>query len=167
VRISIKKKGRRHQLSCQRPDGTSVVSDLGPNLPHHDLAHFVVEHRFGLRQGFFGNIASGYAPEQLSDKEVIGRLGPESAAAEILARALQSLSSGACSPEQFEELVNSELAAWSIPAIRITPESLGTMRADFKKLTDQYAALKDGESMKLELTLDGPIHESRRQRGIP
>jgi len=138
------------------------VYDLGPNLPHHDLAHFVVEHGFGLAQGFFGNIASGYTPEQLSDKEIIGRLGPESAAAEILARALQSLSSGACSPEQFEELVNAELAQWSIPAIRVTPQALDTMRVDFKKLTNQYAALNDSESMELELTLGGPTRELRR-----
>ena len=152
MRVSITKRGNRNQLACVRADGTSVVANLGPGLPHHDLAHFVVESRFGLKEGFFGNIARGYSPAQLSDKEIIKRLGSESALAEVLARALGSLSTGACRPEQFEELVNTELSQWSIATIRVSPEVLDAMMAEFNSLLKRYRALREEESMTLEFS---------------
>jgi len=59
VEIRITKKERRTVLSCVRADGSSTTADLGPGLPAHDLAHFVVERAFQLRQGFFGNVLRG------------------------------------------------------------------------------------------------------------
>jgi hypothetical protein len=153
MRIILTKRGRRHRLCCQKADGTSTLSDLGPRLPHHDLAHFVVEQRFGLREGFFGHIARGYTPEQLSDKEVIKSLGRESLAGEILARALQSLSSGSCSSEQFAELVNTEFAQWAIPALHVSLPDVQTVRAEFASLIQRYAGLKDGERLTLDFDL--------------
>ena len=94
MRINITRKGTRNQLACFRQDGSSATADLGPNLPHHDLAHYVVERRFGLQDGFFAQIARGLTPQQLSDKLVIQSLGPGPYRAEILARALGSLSTG-------------------------------------------------------------------------
>ena len=81
---------QRNQLACVRADGTRTTANLRPRLPPHDLAHYVVERQFGLRKGFFGNIAAGYSIEALSDKEVMKSLSGESWVAEILARALAS-----------------------------------------------------------------------------
>jgi hypothetical protein len=150
LRIRITRNGHRNSLSCQRPDGTSVFTDIGPGLPHHDLAHFVVERRFGLTEGFFGNIARGYTFAQLSDKEVIKRLGRESMVAEVLARALQSLSSGACGREQFEELVNAELQQWSIPRIAIDMAAVDALAQEFSDLLQRFSALSDRQSMTLD-----------------
>ena len=124
MRVRISKKGKRSQLACVRSDGTHVVADLGPSLPYHDLAHFVVEREFRLKEGFFANIARGYSPAQLSDKGVILSLGREPYRAEILARGLGALATGACDPEQFEDLVNVELARlplsrMSIPVTKV------------------------------------------------
>ena len=136
-------------LSCARPDGTTTSADLGPNLPHHDLAHFVVERVFGLRTGFFGNIARGYTPTQLSDKYVIMSLGVEPYRAEILARALGSLHTGACSPEQFEDLANAELSTLGLPRMTITPDIREALLAEFKGHLATYQGLRDGESLTL------------------
>jgi hypothetical protein len=126
------------------------MADLGPSLPHHDLAHCVVERRFGLKEGFFGKIARGYTPAQLSDKEIVKGLGPESLAAEILARALQALTSGSCTADQFEELVNAEFGQWAIPTIHVSRRAVEALATDFKRLVDEYRALDDGETIRLE-----------------
>jgi hypothetical protein len=136
-----------------------VVADLGPNLPFHDLAHFVVERRFRLQHGFFANIARGYSPAQLSDKGVILSLGAEPYRAEILARGLGSLATGACDPGQFEDLVNAELSRLSLSTMRIPTRVREAMMLEFKALRDRYAGLQDGESLDLEFDVD--IHEHR------
>ncbi len=141
-------------LVCARPDGTTAVADLGPSLPYHDLAHFVVERTFGLKDGFFGNIARGYTPAQLSDKEVILRLGVQPYRAEILARALGSMATGACAPEQFEELVNAELSRLSL-SMRIAADTRDAMMVEFKSLIDKYGGLLDGDSMTLLFDVPG------------
>jgi hypothetical protein len=153
LRIRIARNGHRNVLTCVRPDGTSAFTDIGPGLPHHDLAHYVVERRFDLKEGFFGNIALGYTPAQLSDKEVIKRLGPQSMVAEILARALQSLASDACRPEQFEELVGAELLPWGIPRLTIDPATVDAMADEFRALLERFSALADREGMTLEFDI--------------
>jgi hypothetical protein len=154
MRIRITRKGTRNQLACVRSDGTHVVADLGPNLPYHDLAHFVVEREFRLQHGFFGNIARGYSPAQLSDKGVILSLGAEPYRAEILARGLGALATGACESEQFEELVNAELSLLGVSSMRIPTQVREAMMLEFKSLGDKYACLQEGESLHLEFDVE-------------
>ncbi len=150
VEIRITKKERRNQLTCVRPDGSRTTAGLGPGLPHHDLAHYVVERRFGLRRGFFGNIASGYSLDALSDKEVIRTLDAESLVAEILARGLGALATGACTPEQFSALVNQEILGMGLPPLEsLSAEGAADMLLEFNELTGRYAALRSGDSLRL------------------
>ena len=154
MRVRITKKGKRSQLACVRSDGTHVVADLGPSLPYHDLAHFVVEREFRLKEGFFANIARGYSPAQLSDKGVILLLGTEPYRAEILARGLGALATGACDPEQFEDLVNVELARLPLSRMSIPTQVREAMMLEFSALRDGYARLQDGESLNLEFDVE-------------
>ena len=96
-------------MICRRADLTHTSADLGPSLPGHDLAHFVVERTLRLASGFFVHIAKGYSIQRLSDAVVIHSLGAEPYVAEILARALGSLATGGCTADQFPELVAAEL----------------------------------------------------------
>lgn len=155
VDIRITKKGSRNILACTRPDDTAVSADLGPNLPHHDLAHYVVERAFGLSDGFFGNIARGFTPAQLSDKHIIRSLGAEPYRAEILARALGSLHTGACSPEQFEDLVNAELTSLGLPRMLIAPAIREALLAELDGHLATYQGLRDGDSMTLPFSVGG------------
>jgi hypothetical protein len=156
MNIRITKRGSRNVLSCARPDGTLASADIGPNLPHHDLAHFVVERAFDLQDGFFGNIARGYTPVQLSDKNIIQSLGLSPYRAEILARALGSLHNGACSPEQFEDLVNEELTSLGLPSMRIQPAIRDALLAEFNGHLTTFLGLRDGESMSLSFSALAP-----------
>ncbi|MDB5441470.1 MAG: hypothetical protein JWM33_3897 [Caulobacteraceae bacterium] len=157
MQISITRKGARNQLSLVRDDGSSDLANLGPNLPHHDLAHYVVERRLELHDGFFGHLARGYSMAQLSDDAVIRTLGAGPGVAETLARGLQAMSSGACLTDQYNDLVNAQLSQWSLPTINLSLETVEQLIAEFTDLTDRFASLGDGETLEL----DFPIAPSR------
>jgi hypothetical protein len=153
MKIKIAKRGRRNEMHCVRTDGSYEVADLGPELPYHDLAHFVVERHWNLRQGFYGNIAGGYTFAQLSDKDVIKQLGVQSVQAEVLARALGSLFTGACTTEQFAQLVNTELDQWHVPPVPVSPAMIQGAAAEFATLVSRFKARADGERIELQFEL--------------
>lgn len=151
MEIELTKKDRRNRLTCVRADGSRTTADVGPGLPFHDLAHFIVETRLELRHGFFGNVASGYSLEALADKAVIRTLGAETWLAETLARALGALATGATTPEQFSDLVNTDLAALHMAPLESLRARLATeMLTDFKALIGRYEAVPNGGSLRLE-----------------
>lgn len=136
---------------CHRADGTFTSADLGPSLPGHDFAHLIVEQALQLPAGFFVNIAKGYSIQQLSDAATVRSLGTEPYVAEILARALGSLVTGACTVEQFTELVGTELRQMglSVPG-GVSAESATRMLEELQSLLKRFAGLAPGESMELK-----------------
>lgn len=153
MKITLLKKENRNQLTCVRPDGSHVTANLGPSVPHHDLAHYVVEKRFQLKNGFFGNIERGYSVAELSDREVMKSLDHEVWTAEVLARGLQSLFSGACTADQFAPLVNAELANWSSARVdHISNVTLAAALEEFRALVARYRALDYGEALELDFS---------------
>ena len=153
MKITLIKNENRNQLTCVRPDGSRVTANLGPSLPQHDLAHYVVEKQFQLKNGFFGNIERGYSVTELSDREVMKSLDHEVWTAEVLARALQSLSSGACTPDQFAPLVNAELANWSSARVdHISNVTLEAALEEFRALVERYRTLRYGEALELDFS---------------
>lgn len=161
MKITITKKENRNLLKCVREDGTSTAAELGPGLPHHDLAHYVIERKLGLEGGFFGKIAEGYTVAQLSDKDIIRTLGAQTLIAEVAARALQSLSSGACTSDQFLELINAELVQWRIAAMVIEPDTILEMSMEFQSLVERYGALSNSQFIELEFSADSSAANAR------
>lgn len=151
VKIVLTHKAGRTRMLCRRADGSVTSADLGPSLPGHDLAHFIVERTFRLPSGFFVNVAQGYSLRQLSDAATIRSLGAEPYVAEVLARALGELSTGACSCEQFPHRVATELEAMglAVPA-GVTPQSAERMLAELGMLIRRFGELPAGESLELE-----------------
>ena len=150
MHIRIIKKEKRNQLVCKRSNGTTALADLGPTLPFHDLAHYVVESELNLKKGFFGNIASGYSVQQLSDKNIIRTLPEESTLAEIVTRALQSVYSGAVAHDQFLEVIRLELEQWSIPFPELREETLSILLQRYGQLIEQWQSLREGECIELK-----------------
>lgn len=148
--IEISKRERRYQLTCRRADGSFTSADVGPQLPFHDLAHYVVETRMGLRGGFFGSVASGYDLPALGDANVITTLGPEATIAEILARALAALATGAATPEQLSDLVRTETQQLRVAPIEHLTAPLGeAWLAQLRSLLAQLAGLSSGATLRL------------------
>jgi hypothetical protein len=153
MKISITKKQNRNRVVCTRDDGSFTIVDLGPNLPYNDLAHYVVETELGLHGGFFGNVARGYSFEQLGDKNVILTLGPESLYAEVLAGALGSLATGACTVEQFPELIEGGLARFDYKPNKPTPADATRYLRKLNDLLTHWTSLRDGESLELSFSI--------------
>ena len=117
----------------------------------HDFAHLIVERRLRLPSGFFVNIAKGYSIQQLSDAAIIRTLGAEPYVAEILARALGSLATGACTVEQFPQLVGTELGQMGLgvpPGVSV--ESGMRMLEELQSTMRRFAELAPGESVELQ-----------------
>ncbi len=151
MNIIFTRKSGRTRMTCRRADGTFTSADLGPSLPGHDFAHLIVERTLELPAGFFVNIAKGYSIQELSDAAVIRSLGAEPYVAEVLARALGSLATGACSAEQFPELIRTELKGMSLTVPDgVSAESAMRMLEELQSMMERFGRLAPGESMKLQ-----------------
>ncbi|MGH8143242.1 MAG: hypothetical protein ACREU2_12080 [Steroidobacteraceae bacterium] len=150
--IFAPKRGRT-RMTCRRADGTVTSADLGPSVPAHDFAHFIVERTLRLPTGFFVNIAQGYSIQQLSDAAIIRSLGTEPLVAEILARALGSLATGACTAGQFAELAGTELVQMGLRVPRgVNTESAMRMLEELRSMMERFAGLGAGEYMELQFS---------------
>ncbi len=150
MEILITKGKNRNTLTCKRRYGTITSMNLGPDIPNHDIAHYVVEKEFKLENGFYGNVKSGMPIEDLSDKEIIKNLDSETWLSEIMARNLQSIGSGAAKTEQFIELVNWETQ--NSKEMKIPNMSLITvkkMKADFDQLCKKWGLIPENGELKL------------------
>lgn len=155
MKITFTKKGGRTQLACHRSDGSAEVAMLGPQIPFHDLGHYVIEKKLSLHKGFFGYVHQGYSVNELSQKEVILSLDKEVWQAEILTRALGSLTTGACTVQQFTELVNTELEQFNWPVIDdLSEATIVEMQKEYQRLINQFKDLDDGQSMSVEFGIE-------------
>lgn len=151
MEITITKGKNRNSLTCKRKDGSFSTINLGPNVPDHDLAHFVVEQEFNLKMGFFGNIKSGKTIQELSDPEIILSLPAETWLSEILARNLQSLASGAVKVEEFSQIIEWEAQnIKNLKTPKITLEEVIKMKTQFDNLCKQWDLIGLNEKIKLE-----------------
>ncbi|MEE9364502.1 MAG: hypothetical protein V3U92_18025 [Cellulophaga sp.] len=64
-------------MTCKRQDGSVTSVSLGPNVANHDLAHYIAENKFKLKNGFFGNIKAGKSIADLYNSELIQDLPPD------------------------------------------------------------------------------------------
>lgn len=135
MKIILTKDQTRNTLTCNRQDGSLTSINLSPNVPNHYFAHFIVENKFKLQEGVFGNIHAGKTITELSDTELIKDLSTETWLSEILARNLQSLRSDALEIEQFVEIIKWELKKISrIELPEMNFEDVREMKQDFDNL---------------------------------
>jgi len=149
--IIITKGKNRNTLTCKRSDGSVTSENLGPDIPNHDIAHFVIEKKFKMTDGFYGNIQSGMSIAELSNKEIIKNLGPQTWLSEIMTRNLQSVSSGAAKVDQYIELVR--LEAKSIEGIQIPNMSLTDVeeiKSDFDNLCKEWKIISENGQLNLK-----------------
>lgn len=155
LKIRIINRGNRNLLACEQESGRFEITEIGSNLPFHNLAHYIVERGLNLKHGFFGHIYKGYTVEQLSNKEIIKTLHVETVISEISARALQSLSSGDCNIDRFPQLIYEEFNKFSIVfSLHLTEEKIIEMLLEYKSLLEQWKELSEGEGIEVHLDLE-------------
>ena len=150
MKITITKGKNRNILTCERKDGSKTSANIGANIPNHDIAHFVVESKFKLENGFYGKIKSGMTIAELSDKKVIKNLEPETWLSEIMARNLQSIGSGASNIEQYIELVNWEakiINGIEMPNLNLT--TVEEIKLAFDQLCEKWNSIPENSQLNL------------------
>jgi hypothetical protein len=144
-------------LTCIRPDGSTTWNRLGPrSLPiAHDLIHYAVETTLGVRNAFFGLVASGWDITTFTERGAARRLPPEAVQVEFLVGQLQSELLGPQSDEaRFIATLAQSLANAKIAPLAIAPDQLQEVRARTRDLLDRWRTVSVGHSMELEF--DGP-----------
>ncbi|HPF92090.1 MAG TPA: hypothetical protein PLL57_15625 [Flavobacteriales bacterium] len=147
MRIRIARVHGRHQLHCIRPDGSHSKAAAGPDLPHHDLAHYVAERTLGLLNGFFGAISAGRSIDQLSDPTIIRTLPREAWDAEVLARTLQGMDNGTVRAADFIASVTLERGA---PFEGLDDGVVSRMIAEFSALLRRWEEVPEGGLLELD-----------------
>lgn len=154
LHIELKKiSAERASLTCRRPDGTATWSRVHSFFPLHDLAHFAVESELGLRQGFFGLIASGWNLEDFTQPGAAARLPAEGLMAENLVGAVERLGDD-LSETEFSAVLTDSLTAQELPPFRlVAAHELAVIRTKRAALIAQWRALPIGETLHLEFPL--------------
>lgn len=151
MEIIITKGKNRNTLTCKRADGSATSVNLGPDIPNHDIAHYVVEKIVNLENGFYGNIKSGMTLDELSDKDIIKTLDSEAWLSEIMTRNLQSIGSGAVKTEEYIGLIRWEIEnskkGINIPNIDLT--DVKKMKAEFNLLCKKWSSIPENETLTL------------------
>ena len=155
LQINLKKiSAERSSLHCRRADGTVTWSRVHPYYPRHDLSHFAVETALGLRQGFFGLIASGWELADFIQKRAAARLPPEAIWAECAVGVTELLASTGAPPlREWQEALDQSIAGQKLPPFRRVSDGeyarLNSLRA---ALLRQWAALPVGGTLTLDFS---------------
>jgi hypothetical protein len=162
VRIVFSKPKGMPVLTCIRDDGTSTYSKsrhafFGP----HDLMHYAVETTLGLKESFFGLVASGWSlpsfDELGSEGDRTRQLPAEAALTEFIVGEFQreQVQGAAMSAEEFNRSLRTCIAGAKpgkapLPPPRpLSEEDLGRIRETFATLLHRYRSLGPDERMEL------------------
>ncbi len=156
LQIEFKKiSAERASLRCRRPDGSATWSRVQAFFPLHDLTHFAVESELGLRQGFFGLIASGWDLSDFTQPGVAARLPAEGIVVENIVGTVERLGEELTAADFAGALADS-LAGQNLPPYRtLGDEELKRIREKRAALIAQWRALPVGETLRLEFVVAG------------
>ncbi|MFL5594393.1 MAG: hypothetical protein ACJ785_07265 [Gemmatimonadaceae bacterium] len=157
VLIRIKKSADgRTSLSCTRPDGTTTwqrqEGGQARFFPRHDLTHYAVESVLGIRNGFYGLVASGWDLSDFGTPWPRGRIPLEANFAEIIVGFLDRERAGSDAATASD--VNAALATYSAEnsltsAVVITEEDLSRIRQKRSELFTQWEAVEPGDALEV------------------
>lgn len=158
LRILIKKKrDGSHTLTCVRSDGSVTGQRQGDDEFYvlHDLMHYAVETTLGLKQAFFGMLASGWDITDFGSPWPRGRIPPEAAAdaslAEFLVGAfdLERYCGIPVVAETFHQTFAQACREEGIPLRGVTEDALVRIRTRWSELKARLDATLPGEALEL------------------
>jgi hypothetical protein len=157
VKIRLKKTGDgRPVVTAVRADGSTTSGRLGAGDfgAVHDLAHFAVETALGLRSGFYGLLAQGWAISDFAAKGAAARLPDEAIVAECLVGQITNGVFGgpAMSAADFFWHVRAAVAALRPNATVPELDEAGfrALRASLDALLARWHALPPGATLGLD-----------------
>ena len=168
MRITITKGERDDRIEVRRRDGSTVSTRFPRKGPvPHDATHYVVESRLGITEGFWGLVAGGRHPDEIAEiARAAGHASakrasvPEPSIVAILQaeRAVECFeadlwSGGEGDGETLREVFAAGCAQSFVPAIPISDQAIGEIRASLAELRGRWAAIPPGDNLTFEWTL--------------
>ena len=165
MQITITKGERDDGVDVRRADGSSASARFPRKGPvPHDATHYVVESSLGIRDGFWGMVASGRHPDEIAElAKAAGHASakrasvPQPSIVAILQaeRAVEcfeaDLWNGAEGEgETLREVFAAGCAQSFVPPISISDEAISSIRAELVELRRRWAAMAPGDSLALE-----------------
>lgn len=157
MKIEItKKKDGSAILKCVRADGSEVwQKQQGPSaafFPLHDLTHYSVESELGIRDAFFGLVASGWSIEDTTGKGTRGALPANAIFVEHVVGTLDSeRASGSRWPAtDFNETIARAFAGAGLTVPRaLTEDDILRIRKRRAELFAEWRELPSGATLHL------------------
>lgn len=154
LRIKKGSDGRVASFALHRADGSfTVMRNINPFFPIHDLTHYAVESTFRLRQGFYGMVSDGWNFEDFGAPWPRGPMPADRDPAEEVV-GLLDLERATGFPMSLDD-VNEQLRAFAAahpaaPPLVVTEASLDAVRQRVRSYAAQWAALPNGQTLVLE-----------------
>jgi hypothetical protein len=162
------KKGRDgpDSIACVRDDGTSTWRRIQRAIAFHDLSHYAVETEFGIADGFFGLVASGWSFEAFADAEERSHIPPAAMWVELV---VNQFMTEAASGELYDDgafhehlVLAGEKMGVENPR-RLEAEELARVRGKIVELVARWRALEPGGTLELSFPPTGLRAETPRR----
>jgi hypothetical protein len=157
ITVRIKKgKDGRTALSCTRADGTTTwqrqEGGQAAFFPRHDLTHYAVETTFGIKEGFFGLVASGWDLSDFGNPWPRGALPPEGNITELIV-AFFDLERSTGDRARADE-INLKVAEYCAerglpPQVPVTDEGVARVRQKRAELFAKWESVPPGDAIEL------------------
>jgi hypothetical protein len=143
----------RHRFEVVRNDGTSEAHELETRSAlAHDLAHYAVEVEGGLRQSFYGRLASGTTYAELTTMSPEGREAMETERVVVMLQdAFKTTDRGKPDPQRILSKLASifDSTADDCPAW-LTGDSMARMIERLRRVQGQWRATPFHETLELK-----------------
>lgn len=160
--ISLAKQGDLVVLTCTRADGSVTWQKSGHDgfFGRHDLLHFAIETTLGLRESFFGMVASGRSIESFAAPGAAATLPIEALHTEMMVNQLmieinyETRSTADAFNRTIADCCAASKRGLIAPPPAISDAHLDLIRERFAQMMAAWSTLNDGE--KLELPFPSP-----------
>src|SRR3954471_207766 len=161
ITVRIKKgTDGRTALSCTRAAGTTTwqrqQGGQAAFFPRHDLTHYAVETTLGLREGFFGLVASGWDMSDFGSPWRRGALPPQANVAELIVSFfdLERRTGDRTTAEEINLKIMEYCAEKGLPPrVPITEEDVAEVRRKRAELFAKWEAVAPGDAIELPFDL--------------
>lgn len=159
----------RHRFEIVRDDGSREAHELETRSTLlHDLAHFAVETEAGLREAFYGRLASGQTYAELME---LPPTAPEAMETELVVVQVQNAfrhgddGVGPTPGEEAQRIAAGFRASESEPPAWLTEDFIARARARMRQLQGQWRATEFRQTLELEFPYGGDRGQLGRQPG--
>ncbi|MBK6489555.1 MAG: hypothetical protein IPF98_22465 [Gemmatimonadetes bacterium] len=154
LRLKKGRDGRVASFALHRADGSvTVMRNINPFFPMHDLTHYAVESTLRLRQGFYGMVSDGWNFDDFGAPWPRGAMPADRDPAEEMV-GLLDWERATGFPMTVDD-VNEQLRAFAVanptaPPLVVTQSVLDAVRERVRGYHAQWKALPNGQTLVLE-----------------